>query len=60
MTEVSEHEFDMDFDDTHGDVNIGEHSYPAARTLKAVDPDAYYQEKRLYEQDEQDEQDEQF
>ena len=56
MTEVSEHEFDMDFDDTHGDVNIGEHSYPAARTLKAVDPDAYYQEKRLYEQDEQDEQ----
>lgn len=58
MTEVSEEEFDTDFDDEHGDVYIGEHFYPASRVLKAVDPDAYNEEKRKYEHEEQDDQEE--
>ena len=52
MTEVSEQEFDTWFDDQHGDIYIGEHSYPASRALKAVDSETYNQEKKKYEQDE--------
>ena len=52
MTEVSEADFDVHLDDEHDDVYIGEHSYPASRVLKIVDPDAYQHEKKKYEQDE--------